>query len=451
MFIVLFFIFSLVGWLLGFDQAVLRIAVDSPFITAIVLSSALAFLFSLAGRMSAPWIGFIFLLAIVGVVSYPIRMANWAQGYEHALSHRTSAPDTNFLPRRVLPIEVADQFARGAQTDAQYVYGDLQPTLATSPLNKGRLVWQAASQPNSFVGHFTSGLSSIVEVDADTTKRNTTVYPMNLPRGGEGNFNDFALIIHRTIDPIAQVLAPVYDVSRHEAIVPLVHLVWGIPSFHGLVVFDATGTITRLTLAQGVKRYPTLRLYPEELVNWQASKWGAWRSGVSGHFTKKNVLELADIGGNPPPTLLDDTNRATWVVPMEPQGKSYGLAGLLFVDPATGHGTFWNTASQNVISPSQAISIAEGDARVAQLKNSVALEPKLAIIHGQINWLVPIAPANQSQIQSLALVNAHDRSMTVAPTFAQVFAPPTQDAKGLVTGRATPTLSDRLALVSNMM
>ncbi|MGI9090615.1 MAG: hypothetical protein ACR2GG_05885, partial [Gemmatimonadaceae bacterium] len=159
-----------------------------------------------------------------------------------------------------------------------------------------------------------------------------------------------------------------------------------------------------------------------------------WRSGIMGHFNKRGVLELADIGGNPPPTLLDDPRHAWWVVPMEPVGRSYGLAGLLFIDPSSGRGIFWNTASQNVMSPSRAIGVAEGDPRIAQLKDAAALEPILAIIHGQVNWLVPIAPSSRSQVQSLALVNAHDRSTVVAPTFAQVFAPPTQDATGLTGG-----------------
>lgn len=466
-------ILAALGWFFGFIQGVLRIALDNPLplilgiiwlgASIVTLRRRKRGLRGVASPVFAIALGiFVFLL---DAVAYPIRMTNWAQGYENSLTRTNVAPDTEFLPRRVLPMEVADQFARGAQADAQFVYGEIHPTLATSPLNRGRLVWQAASRPNSFIGTWTSGLKSIVEVDADTTKPEVHVYQMNLPVGGEGNVNDFALVIHRSIDPFSEVLPPVYDVGARQAIVPLVRTIWGIPRYEGVVVFDSAGNTTKLDWHTAAAHYPHLRLYPESLVRWQADAWGTWRSGIMGHFNKRGVLELAEIGGNPPPTLLDDARHAWWVVPMEPVGKSYGLAGLLFIDPSSGRGTFWNTASQNVMSPSRAIGVAEGDPRIAQLKDAAALEPNLAIIHGQVNWLVPIAPSSRSQVQSLALVNAHDRSTIVAPTFAQVFAPPTQDATALTgsaraaqlqqpgsaPGMATLSYEQRIALTQRLV
>lgn len=434
-------ILAALGWFFGTIQGLLRIALDTPLPLLLGVLWLGASIVTLRRRRrglggAAPQVFAIALglfIFALDAVAYPIRITNWAQRYEHSLTKSNGAPEADFLPRRVLPMEVADQFARGAQADAQFVYGEIHPTLATSPLNRGRLVWQAASRPNSFIGTWTSGLKSIVEVDADTTKPEVHVYQMNLPLGGEGNVNDFALVIHRSIDPFSEVLPPVYDVGARQAIVPLVRTIWGIPRYEGVVVFDAAGNTSKLDWHAAAARYPHLRLYPESLVRWQADAWGTWRSGIMGFFNKRGVLELADIGGNPPPTLLDDPRHAWWVVPMEPVGKSFGLAGLLFIDPSSGHGTFWNTASQNVMSPSRAIGVAEGDPRIAQLKDAAALEPILAIIHSQVNWLVPIAPSSRSQVQSLALVNAHDRSTVVAPTFAQVFAPATQDASG-VTG-----------------
>ncbi len=428
------------GWFFGTIQGLLRIALGTPLPLLLALIWIGASIATIQRRRSGrtgirPQVHAIalgLLLVLLDTIAYPIRMTNWAARYESSLARTTVAPESEFLPRRVLPMEVADQFARGAQTDAQFVYGEIHPTLGTAPLNRGRLVWQAASRPNSFIGTWTSGLRSIVEVDADTTKPEVHVYQMDLPVGGEGNINDFALVIHRSIDPLSEVLPPVYDVGARQAIVPLVRTIWGIPRYEGVVVFDAAGNTTKLDWHAAAARYPHLRLYPESLVRWQADAWGSWRSGVMGYFNKRGVLELANIGDNPPPTLLDDPHHAWWVVPMEPVGKSFGLAGLLFVDPSSGNGVFWNTASQNVMSPSLAIGVAEGDPRIAQLKDAAALEPILAIIHGQVNWLVPIAPSSRSQVQSLALVNAHDRSTVVAPTFAQVFAPPSQDACGIV-------------------
>jgi hypothetical protein len=436
------------GWYMGFVQALLRLALNNPstalFVTGLlllVIASVVRDRRGSHGRVVERIATACCAVSLILLVMYPFRITTWAQEYERGTTHTTTAPQRTFLPRRVLPMDVAEQFARGAQNDSRYSYEALHPTVSTVGAVPGRrLVWQAAAQPNSFVGYWSSGVDHIIEVDADTTRPTVQTYPMHLPRGGEGNFNDFQLVIHRSLDPLSEVGPPVYDLAAGVAIVPLVRWVWGVPRFRGLAVFDTAGTATLVSRSDAAARYPHLRLYSEALVRWEAETWTGWRSGFTGRFlTQAGVFEIAEVGDNPPPTLLDNAEQSTWVVPLEPKGQSYGLAGLLFVDPTSGARTWWNTGGTQVVSPSRALGIAMGDMRISQLKDAHPKEPKLAIRDGQIHWLVPIVPSSNSQVQSLVLVNATSREVVVAPTAAQVFAPVAKDAAG-VTNAGSPSV-----------
>lgn len=79
----------------------------------------------------------------------------------------------------------------------------------------------------------------------DTTSPRVQEHRLDLPVGGEGKFNSFALIISRRIAPLDEALPAVYDIARREAVVPLLRTVWGIPCLTGLVVFAQSGEVTR--------------------------------------------------------------------------------------------------------------------------------------------------------------------------------------------------------------
>lgn len=441
-------------WGLALYSNLLRFAINTPMLTGVIAGVALVSMsfYGAQRRDGQPKKGFrlvagsvLVLGGLIGMlVGNPLRKSAWAKGYEATLTRTLTAPDSNFLPRRVLPEAVADQFARGLQTDARFVYESIHPTVSTSKGTEGRLVWQTAASPNSITTYFTNGVTMIAEVDADTTSPQVVEHQVNLPAGGENNYNSFAHIINRSIDPLAEVMPPVYDIARREAIVPLVHWVWGIPALKGVVVFDSTGQTSTMTVAAAGQRYPHLRLYPESLVRWEAETWGSWRSGFVGHFTKNGLYALAETPGSTPPTLLDDAARALWVVSLEPMGRSFGLAGILFIDPSTGKRTFWDTKDAGYMSPSRATQVAESDPRISFMKNAEAFEPKLAIRNGHVSFLVPVGPSNGSQVQTLVLVDGKSRAVVVAPTVSLLFNPVSTSAAS-VTGEGAGTTGGSVA------
>lgn len=406
------------GWWFGTVQEFLRFLINWPgFAVALVGALVVAVGISSFSRTTR-WRG-IAIIAVGALIgcAYLIRLSLWATAFDRRLGESTQPPDSTFLPRRVLPWYVADQFARRSLTDSRYVLGSLQPTMAPD----GRLVWQAALVPNSLGTYFTRGVSEVIEVDADTTRPDVRRIPIQLPRGGEGNFMSFYRLIARTIAPLSEMQEPVYDTHARTALVPLIRWIWGIPSFHAVVRFDSVGQVAVLTPLEAARQHPHLRLVPEAMVYWQASRWGDWRRGLFGPITKRGLLEIAGLGNAPRPILLDNRQRASWVVPMEPQGQSFGLAGVLFVDAQTGAVRWWNTADQSVQSPSQAVRVAADDPRIALLKNSVPAEPKLGILGGRVHYLVPILPASGSQVQKLAVVDATSSRTTLGDSYDEVW------------------------------
>jgi len=433
---------ALIGWWLGWVQFWLRAAIDSPLpvmLVALVLSTVLRTVRT--RRISMPLAGATLLVLVATVVAPPLRYTAWARQYEAGLRKSDAAPFATIIPGRVLPQDVADQFSRSLQTDPRYVYEDIHPTVSTAPGVAGRLVWQTAVNPNSIGAYFTNGLSMIAEVDADTTAPRVKEHRLDLPVGGEGNFNSFARIIHRRIAPLDRTLPPVYDIARREAIVPLVRSVWGIPRMTGLVVFTQSGEVTHYPWSAAQERYPHLRLYPEALVRWEVDTWGDWRQGLLGFFTKREVYEIGSGTGSPPPTLLDDDEQALWVVPLEPKGNSFGLAGVIFVSPVTGERWWWQTTKAGFMSPSRAVKVAVGDPRINSLKNASAFEPKMWLQNGELSYLVPVGPGDASQVQTLARVNARTRETRVAPAISLLMDGVAQGASTLQAQDSTGSLA----------
>lgn len=433
---------ALIGWWLGWVQFWLRAAIDSPLavtLVALVLTTVLRTVRT--RRISLPLAGATLLVLVASVVAPPLRYTAWARQYEAGLRKSDAAPFATIIPGRVLPQDVADQFSRSLQTDPRYVYEDIHPTVSTASGVAGRLVWQTAVNPNSIGAYFTNGLSMIAEVDADTTAPRVKEHRLDLPVGGEGNFNSFSRIIHRRIAPLDRTLPPVYDIARREAIVPLVRSVWGIPRMTGLVVFTQSGEVTRYPWSAAQERYPHLRLYPEALVRWEVDTWGDWRQGLLGFFTKREVYEIGSGTGSPPPTLLDDDEQALWVVPLEPKGNSFGLAGVIFVSPVTGERWWWQTTKAGFMSPSRAVKVAVGDPRINSLKNASAFEPKMWLQNGELSYLVPVGPGDASQVQTLARVNARTRETRVAPAISLLLDGVAQGASTLQAQDSTGSLA----------
>lgn len=434
------------GWWIGFVQFWLRVVLDSPLAVAFVtLMLATVMHAAVKNRVSKPLMAATLLVVVAIVIALPMRYTAWADEYEEGLRRSEAAPFATIVPGRVLPQEVADQFSRSLQTDPRYVYEDIHPTVSTAPGVAGRLVWQTAVQPNSMGAYFSDGLSMVAEVDADTTAPRVQEHRMDLPVGGEGNFNSFARIINRRIAPLDRALPPVYDIERREAVVPLVRSVWGIKRMTGLVVFTQAGEVTRYPWDVAQQRYPHLRLYPEDLVRWEVEKWGDWRQGLLGFFSKREVYKIGSGTGSPPPTLLDDDERALWVVPLEPKGNSFGLAGVIMVNPVSGERWWWQTTKAGFMSPSRAVQVAVGDPRINSLKNASAFEPKMWLQDGELSYLVPVGPGDASQVQTLARVNARTRETRVAPAMSLLMdgvaqgatALQAQDSTGSVAGDIT--------------
>jgi len=433
---------TLIGWWLGWVQFWLRAAIDSPLPVMLVsLGIATVLRTVRTRRISMPLAGATLLVLVATVVAPPLRYTAWARQYEAGLRKSDAAPFATIIPGRVLPQDVADQFSRSLQTDPRYVYEDIHPTVSTAPGVAGRLVWQTAVNPNSIGAYFTNGLSMIAEVDADTTAPRVKEHRLDLPVGGEGNFNSFSRIIHRRIAPLDRTLPPVYDIARREAIVPLVRSVWGIPRMTGLVVFTQSGEVTHYPWSAAQERYPHLRLYPEALVRWEVDTWGDWRQGLLGFFTKREVYEIGSGTGSPPPTLLDDDEQALWVVPLEPKGNSFGLAGVIFVSPVTGERWWWQTTKAGFMSPSRAVKVAVGDPRINSLKNASAFEPKMWLQNGELSYLVPVGPGDASQVQTLARVNARTRETRVAPAISLLMDGVAQGASTLQAQDSTGSLA----------
>jgi hypothetical protein len=438
--------FAAIGWWLGVVQFVLRVGLNSPMAVAVVvLGLATGLYVIITERLSTSLLGATVLVFVVSLVALPLRYTAWAKRYEEGLRRSETAPFATLVPARVLPQDVAAQFSRSLQTDPRYVYDDIHPTVSTAPGVAGRLVWQTAVQPNSIGAYFTSGLSMVAEVDADTTAPRVQEHRLDLPAGGEGNFNSFARIIARSIAPLDRALPPVYDIARREAVVPLVRSVWGIPRMTGLVVFAQSGEVARYPWDVAQQRYPHLRLYPEDLVRWEVETWSAWRQGLMGFFSKREVYKIGSGTGSPPPTLLDDSTQALWVVPLEPKGRSFGLAGVIFVSPVSGARWWWQTTKAGFMSPSRAVQVAVGDPRINSLKNASAFEPKMWLQDGELSYLVPVGPGDASQVQTLARVNARTRETRVAPAISLLMdgvaqgasALQAQDSSGSVAGDIT--------------
>ena len=446
-------ILAAVGWWLGWVQVWLRVAINSPLATAMIaLLLATGAHAVRTRRLSVPLVGATLLVLVASAVAAPIRYTAWAKTYEAGLRRSDTAPFATIVPGRVLPQDVADQFSRSLQTDPRYVYEDIHPTVSTAPGIAGRLVWQTAVNPNSLGAYFTNGLSMIAEVDADTTAPRVQEHRLDLPVGGEGNFNSFSRIIHRRIAPLDRTLPPVYDIARREAVVPLVRSVWGIPRMTGLVVFTQSGEVTRYPWQAAQERYPHLRLYPEALVRWEVDTWGDWRQGLLGFFTKREVYEIGSGTGSPPPTLLDDDKHALWTVPLEPKGNSFGLAGVVFVSPVTGERWWWQTTKAGFMSPSRAVKVAVGDPRINSLKNASAFEPKMWLQNGELSYLVPVGPSDASQVQTLARVNARTRETRVAPAISLLMDGVAQSRSTLQAQDSTGTLAgDITALRGQLM
>lgn len=420
------------GWWLGFVQFWLRVALDSPLACALIVLLAIAGIRTIiTQRMSWALSGLAALVLVTALVARPLRYGAWAREYEAGLKRSESAPFATLVPGRVLPQSVADQFSRSLQTDPRYVYENIHPTVSTAPGVAGRLVWQTAVSPNSIGAYWSDGLSMVAEVDADTTSPRVQEHRLDLPVGGEGNFNSFARIISRRIAPLDRALPPVYDIARREAVVPLLRVVWGIPRMTGLVVFTQAGDVTRYSWEVAQQRYPHLRLYPEDLVRWEVETWGSWRQGLLGFFSKREVYKIGSGTGSPPPTLLDDDERALWVVPLEPKGNSFGLAGVVFVNPVSGERWWWQTTKAGFMSPSRAVQVAVGDPRINSLKNASAFEPKMWLQDGDLSYLVPVGPSDASQVQTLARVNARTRETRVAPAMSLLMDGVAQGASAL--------------------
>jgi hypothetical protein len=431
-----------IGWWLGFVQFWLRVALNSPMaVTSLVLLGVTGARAIITQRVSTPLVGATVLAVLAMFVATPVRYTTWARTYEQGLRRSETAPFTTIVPGRVLPQSVADQFSRSLQTDPRFVYEDIHPTVSTAPGVAGRLVWQTAVHPNSIGAYFTDGLTMVAEVDADTTSPRVQEHRLDLPVGGEGNFNSFARIIHRHIAPLDRALPPVYDIARREAVVPLLRVVWGIPSMTGLVVFSHTGEVTRYSWQLAQERYPHLRLYPEDLVRWEVETWGRWRQGLMGFFTKREVYKIGSGTGSPPPTLLDDDKQALWVVPLEPKGNSFGLAGVVFVSPVSGERWWWQTTKAGFMSPSRAVQVAVGDPRINSLKNASAFEPKMWLQDGDLSYLVPVGPGDASQVQTLARVNARTRETRVAPAISLLLDGVAQGASALQAQDTTGTVA----------
>jgi hypothetical protein len=439
--LVLLFLGAL-GWWLGAVQFGLRVALNSPvLLTGLVLVLVTITYTSVTKRISRVLLVGVVAVLVTGVVAVPLRYTAWADQYEEGLRRSEVAPFATVVPARVLPQDVADQFSRSLQTDPRYVYEDIHPTVSTAPAIAGRLVWQTAVSPNSIGAYFTDGLSMVAEVDADTTAPRVQEHRLDLPVGGEGNFNSFARIIHRQIAPLDRALPPVYDVARREAVVPLVRSIWGIPRLTGLVVFTQAGEVTRYPWSVAQERYPHLRLYPEALVRWEVDTWGDWRQGLLGFFSKREVYKVGSGTGSPPPTLLDDDEQALWVVPLEPKGNSFGLAGVIFVSPVSGERWWWQTTKAGFMSPSRAVQVAVGDPRINSLKNASAFEPKMWLQDGELSYLVPVGPSDGSQVQTLARVDAKTRETRVAPAMSLLMDGVASGASALLAQDSVGSLS----------
>jgi hypothetical protein len=436
------------GWWLGWVQFWLRVGLDSPLaVTLVALMLATGVHAAFTQRLSKSLAGATLFVAVGMAVALPLRYTAWAKAYEQGLHAGEKAPFATIVPGRVLPQDVADQFSRSLQTDPRYVYEDIHPTVSTAPGVAGRLVWQTAVHPNSIGAYFSNGLSMVAEVDADTTAPRVKEHRLDLPVGGEGNFNSFARIIHRHIAPLDRALPPAYDIGRREAVVPLVRSVWGIPRMTGLVVFTQSGEVTRYPWTAAQERYPHLRLYPEALVRWEVDKWGDWRQGITGFFSKREVYEIGSGTGSPPPTLLDDDERALWVVPLEPKGNSFGLAGVIFVSPVSGERWWWQTTKAGFMSPSRAVKVAVGDPRINSLKNASAFEPKMWLQDGELSYLVPVGPGDASQVQTLARVNARTRETRVAPAISLLMDGVAQSANALQKQDSSGTVAGDISKV----
>ncbi|MBE3599731.1 MAG: hypothetical protein IMX02_13450 [Limnochordaceae bacterium] len=322
---------------------------------------------------------------------------------------------------RVMPVEVAERYARDSLQTPQYTVG----RQALVPV-EGRLSWEFLLVPSGAVIKGLLPAGGVAVVDATTQEKNTRLIQQPM-RPAEG--------IYLTDNLWWQAYRRRYFVSGEKpfyvpgadgriwTVAPAIgwrhRWAWGVwytvPYFAGAFVASPEGRVS-FVRAEQLPAHPVAggtRVFPEQLARWIAEAYAYRRGIVNALFIHQDQVKVTDVSRgedgpvNRQPFLMTTRQGMKWFVSAEPYGRSRGIFKVFLVDAVNGQTEMLSLAAdQTLTGPTRAIDYVRRANPLVDWSGFEIIEPLPFVRDGVLYWKVVVMPKDAAGIAYQAFVDS---------------------------------------------
>lgn len=397
------------------------------------------------GQISLVRIGIIFTVAmalVIGPVAGGVYAhTDMAEQIQTDGEQLDELPDTSQEHIRVLPRQVADNYADSSIQTPQY-------TLSESDLayHDGKYHWSYAVTPDNFMVTWRGNQQGAMYVDLEQDSKDTTITEDVFNNGrGQIWFDSYTYqsvlhnptVLHNwdTTFNAEQNDQPyiAHSTVKHNwkfrfAPIPQVYTV---PAHATVELMEPNGNIQTLSPqeAQNNELLESQNFYPYDLAMFKTNSMKYKHGAINKWFWKEDVLEVASLpdGGNDWPLAVpvdsddSDAPQLDYFIATEPADSGGGVYEVWVFDGQTGEESV-QQFDETQIGPQKALDFIERQSEVNRLSSAKPISPVPVVKNGTLYWHAKVIPESESGIIYTAFVNAESGDVTVLEGTEPIYA-----------------------------
>lgn len=335
---------------------------------------------------------------------------------------------------RLMPYEVAMRSAKDSLQLSQYRLGTENMVVTGDHLS-----WVFPLTPDGFVISFLKQNRGIVQVDASTQDKNSSMVSRDMAVGEGMQVTDnlwWNILRHRYFVRTEDPYYIAHDGDIHT-IVPAVSYefrwswitVHTVPRFAGVFVVNTAGDVSFLTPDEAQRNPVTAgnRFFPELLAREYVNAY-QYRLGVINRlFIHEDQIQIQDVRSsvqiNRQPFLLLTGDGPVWFVGTEPYGESHGIFKIFIVDAVTGELFVHELPEADTLTgPVRAADYVHRANPVIDWSRFSLVEPLPIILNGTLYWKLAVIPSDGAGIAYQAFVDSRTNQVFEARSEAAITA-----------------------------
>lgn len=395
--------------------------------------------------------GAVGLFVIMGLFIGPVISGVYAQE-EMSNQINMDSPSIDELPEtsnenvRVLPREVADNYADSSMQKPQYRLTD-----SDISYQDGEYKWSYGVVPDNLMVSWQGNQNGAMYINLEKSDKDTSIVESKFKTGrGQIWFDSYDYksvlsnpTVHHKWDTTFNSEGSngekyiAHSTVTHDwkfRLAPIPQL-YAIPQLGTVEVMDTDGNVQSLTPdeAYNSELLEHENFYPYDIAMFKINSMQYENGAINKWFYKEGVLEVTDLPSSTNndwpivvPTQSDDGVELTYFIATEPTGSGSGVFEVWTVDGQTGEAKV-QSYNESQIGPNRAIDFVERQPDVNRLSNAQAVSPIPVVIDNNLFWHIKVIPQSESGVIYTGFVNAKSGDVTLLEGTDPIYAFMTQD------------------------